>query len=369
MNEQASKVTQLYGGIPTDDNGIPLYDEDEWEFVNTYDKPLPDGSIYEWSEEELVQMAIETGDSPPNYDALKEFEYEKSEGQRIYEQIADLLPFMLPQFDVTLDRLTLIGQIRGRVAYAVEYFTNWRSRYKCEVKPLHGFHYFFQHDDTNIKVQVDHQTDKKKRMRIEFNPNRLRSDESKMELLNLLGMLKEVRITRKDVAIDIRDIDLLGTFYLLDGKARKRTKYENASGKLETMYLGAARSEKKVRIYDKAVESGLSDTVWWRVEAQLRGRKVDEENPFNDFCFVKRDRWKDKVLNFQDRAMLWYILKCDDAEALETVPRRTRDKLKKLMQTKEYRFSLETVYKQHIDQLQKQLDEWTTFVIGHVTIL
>lgn len=359
----------------TDTNKVVQIDEymneDFLEYMKL-DRPIEEYTVT-WSAEEeeefYRQMAIETGDNPPSYDTLKEFEYEKSDGQQIYEQIADLLPFILPQFDVSLDKLTLVGQIRGRVAYAVDYFTSIRSRYRCEVKPLHGFHYFFQHDDTNIKVQVDHSTNKQKRMRIEFNPNRLTSDESKKELTNLLGMLKEVHITRKDVAIDIRDIDLLGTFYLLDGKARKQINYKNSSGRLETMYLGSARSEKKVRIYDKAVESGLNEAVWWRVEAQLRGRKVDEENPFSDFCFIKRDRWKDKTLKITERAMLWYILECEQGEPLELFPKHTKNKLKTLMKQEKYRFSLETVYEQHGAELQKQLDEWTTFVIGNATIM
>lgn len=346
-------------------------DKDFLEYIKL-DRPIEE-YVVAWSTEEeeafYRQMAIEMGDNPPNYDTLKGFEYEKSEGQRIYEQIADLLPFMFPQFHVSLDKLTLVGKIRGHIAYAVEYFTSIRSRYRCEVKPLNGFHYFFQHDDTNIKVQIDHPMDKKKRMRIEFNPNRLTSHESKKELTNLLGMLKEVHITRKDVAIDIRDIDLLGTFYLLDGKGRNRTKYEDASGKLQTVYLGTARSEKRLRIYDKAVESGLSQTVWWRVEAQLRGRKVDEENPFSDFCFIKRDRWKDKTLEIKDRAMLWYILECEHGEPLELFPKHTRNKLKTLMKQEKYRFSLETVYEQHGAELQKQLDEWTTLVLGHSNVM
>jgi DNA relaxase NicK len=84
--------------------------------------------------------------------------------------------------------------------------------------------------------------------------------------------------TRLDLALDVHDlkIDIVG---LLDcehtGSINNDPilfqKGPNARGGA-TLYAGSWKSDKFMRIYDKAKERGLPDLIWTRMEVQLAGR-------------------------------------------------------------------------------------------------
>jgi hypothetical protein len=111
--------------------------------------------------------------------------------------------------------------------------------------------------------------------RIEFNPNYISVDEV-VEHISFLTSCNQFRLSRLDIAFDIlNEYDLHD--FVIDLPRVKRNVYTSSAGKLETLYLGAPKSNKRVRIYDKRLErlsAGYSElqlpSMWWRVEVQLR---------------------------------------------------------------------------------------------------
>jgi DNA relaxase NicK len=85
------------------------------------------------------------------------------------------------------------------------------------------------------------------------------------------------RTSRLDLALDIKqgtlDIQALKKDFD-DGKAdtlaQKRLHMTGTQDYGETLYVGAPKASKRLRVYDKAAEQGLQDTLWTRVELQLR---------------------------------------------------------------------------------------------------
>jgi hypothetical protein len=86
------------------------------------------------------------------------------------------------------------------------------------------------------------------------------------------------RVTRLDVAVDVNfEIDVGGLRKsVLDGSAitnvRSVPTLIESDGR--TLYIGRRSSEKMLRIYDKAKESGLAGTLW-RVEFETKGRAAE----------------------------------------------------------------------------------------------
>lgn len=86
------------------------------------------------------------------------------------------------------------------------------------------------------------------------------------------------KITRLDVAFDIMDPEFTitelhksltsGTY---NGTIRKWSHIHSADNG-ETLYLGARSSEKFVRVYNKAAETGARGLTWIRVEVELKDR-------------------------------------------------------------------------------------------------
>lgn len=111
--------------------------------------------------------------------------------------------------------------------------------------------------------------------RIEFNPNYISIDEV-IKQISFLTSCNKFRLSRLDVAFDIVDEYDLHDF-VIDLPRVKRQTISSSASKLETLYLGAPKSNKRVRIYDKRLERlshGYLEfqlpSRWWRVEVQLR---------------------------------------------------------------------------------------------------
>lgn len=85
------------------------------------------------------------------------------------------------------------------------------------------------------------------------------------------------KITRIDLAIDVWGVEidpvaLAKSPRVKDapGSARKASAIENSEGG-RTAYIGSRSSDKFMRVYDKANEQGLKDTLWTRFELELKG--------------------------------------------------------------------------------------------------
>jgi hypothetical protein len=107
---------------------------------------------------------------------------------------------------------------------------------------------------------------------ISFSGSALAQVNPRAVLRNALAM--GANITRIDIAIDWPDIMPLSLLkeHLDEGKAVTKARDWNLivgrTGR--TLYVGSRTSEKFLRIYDKAAESG-SDGLWYRIELECKG--------------------------------------------------------------------------------------------------
>lgn len=85
--------------------------------------------------------------------------------------------------------------------------------------------------------------------RYEFNPNKLEEHEKQFLQEEVPKHLKNIGITRYDLAFDC-DEDLL-SYEFIDKYGKKMQKWYGTDRVLETIYLGAQGSEEQIRIYNK----------------------------------------------------------------------------------------------------------------------
>lgn len=175
--------------------------------------------------------------------------------------------------------------------------------------------------------------------RMEFNPNKLRTVDT--EIFNtIIPYLEDISITRADLAFDFFNLDCSEFILEKKGRPTATKEWRDKNGKLETKYLGASRSEKQIRLYDKKVEqltNGSEDERqnaqqyehWWRLEFQLRSRSVEE-------IFEVIDSVIFKPFNFEGlgiEAQLYLLALTRDKGIWNKVSKNTRTKYKKLLQT------------------------------------
>jgi len=84
-------------------------------------------------------------------------------------------------------------------------------------------------------------------------------------------------ITRLDLATDAKDeqVDYSIIWERLErreytGNAQKTSRLQGSDGGT-TIYIGSRTSERFLRLYDKAIQSGNSDTLWARLELETKG--------------------------------------------------------------------------------------------------
>lgn len=201
-------------------------------------------------------------------------------------------------------------------------------------------------------------------IRLEFNPNKISMyKQLQKEYLRLLKLIKEPKITRKDIAVDLRNIDI-NDFSVIDFSGRKRVEYKKSTMELETLYFGSKHSDERHRIYNKAVEQGIDKELgikWWRVEAQLRKEKAEMRN-YNAFSRIKVVYKNDYGLHdIRTRAMLYYLQANPDGFKELSVNARTKYK-RLLSQTVEsYYIDLEGMMEESKKELQAEIESWLNF--------
>lgn len=120
----------------------------------------------------------------------------------------------------------------------------------------------------------------KEMIRIDFNPNYgAMQTEAGQYLQKFLNKIEDKHFSRLDLAIDVKGYPEIANYnQWTTGVSTKA--FHGRSGKLETLYCGAATSEKQVRFYNKQLERNKAahkeviPYSWWRYELQLRGRQV-----------------------------------------------------------------------------------------------
>ena len=86
--------------------------------------------------------------------------------------------------------------------------------------------------------------------RLEFNPNKLRSVDTEI-IDTIIPYLEDISISRADLAFDLFEVDCSEFVLEKKGRPTATKEFRSDTGKLETKYLGASRSEKQVRLYNK----------------------------------------------------------------------------------------------------------------------
>lgn len=120
----------------------------------------------------------------------------------------------------------------------------------------------------------------KEMIRIDFNPNYgVMQTEAGQYLQKFLNKIEDKHFSRLDLAIDVKGYPEIANYRQWTTGVSKKV-FSDRSGKSETLYYGAAKSEKQVRFYNKQVERNKAahreviPYSWWRYELQLRGRQV-----------------------------------------------------------------------------------------------
>lgn len=156
--------------------------------------------------------------------------------------------------------------------------------------------------------------------------DRLRALEVSMQELYNLTVKHNGKISRIDLAIDVLDNRAFTPAALMRrfdaGKCVTQfvgSKFIGEDKKVETFYIGKLNNRKrKFRVYDKAVEQGLIDKYWTRIEYEKRNKAHMTAKAIFDNDQSLRGIIKGAV-DFPDWKLYQKILSCDVAK----IPRVT----------------------------------------------
>lgn len=181
-------------------------------------------------------------------------------------------------------------------------------------------------------------------LRMETNPNNCMAD----ELVPFLSFFDTARVTRIDTAIDYPDD--LSRYIWTDAAGRKSVMYRSGSGKLETLYIGAARSDTMYRIYDKAKEQKIDGMTWYRVECQKRFAP-SESVYFPPQLFRPIRAALPAGETVTDRALIHYLK--EFPSEVGNLKRSERERYKRLTETAALRSPVQPqkVYEQNLEPL------------------
>lgn len=172
--------------------------------------------------------------------------------------------------EISIDRLTVIGYDTGGFE---TYLKNSGYVIHLGFSSNYGFRYSYK------GLQGEHiETGDKGKVRIDFNPNKANME----QIADIFSRIKYPHLTRLDIAVDYFGKDLSEVEWI-SKKRRKRNIWESSAGALETLYIGAPSSDKRFRIYNKALErlekgeekDPRAENGHWRVEVQKRFKESD----------------------------------------------------------------------------------------------
>lgn len=235
--------------------------------------------------------------------------------------------------EISIDRLTVIGYDTGSLE---TYLKNSGYLISLGFSSNYGFRYSYK----GLQGELIETGDKGK-VRIDFNPNKANME----QIADIFSRIKYPHLTRLDIAVDYFGKDLSEVEWI-SKKRRKRNIWESPNGALETLYIGAPSSDKRFRIYNKALErlekgeerDPRAKDGHWRVEVQKRFKESDnlldgKEYFLNDLFDI---RAYSKVLDlshiekFSERMIVAGLL--ERPEELKNCHRNTRPKYTKLIQ-------------------------------------
>lgn len=199
-------------------------------------------------------------------------------------------------------------------------------------------------DGSHVRLLLDYdklkgQAFNARPFRIEFNPNKLRQIDIKI-LDTIIPYLEDIAISRVDLAFDLFEVDCSEFILEKKGRPTATKEWRDQNGKLETKYLGASRSEKQIRLYNKKVEqleNGSEEGKefakqfqhWWRLEFQLRSRAVEEIFEVIDSVIFKPFVFDDLPIETQ----IYLVAYTRNKNVWQKLHRNTRTKYKKILET------------------------------------
>lgn len=214
------------------------------------------------------------------------------------------------------------------------------------------------------KVKAD--TWDRRNMRVEFNPNKLTSEEMLWLKQNIIDYMEDDGFTRLDLAFDFEND--LSDYYAISDKALKKTVFYGTNGMPETKYFGVRDSNRFIRIYNKKKERKdnadieINSEHLWRVEIELKRDMVDYWNDcFNDLHILKPN-WK-IIERTSDRAIVFMLL--SDEEEWGKIHRNSRTKYKNLIKEispVDLTDLMKLTLRENEKKLHKQIDFWLSDV-------
>lgn len=151
---------------------------------------------------------------------------------------------------ISFDSMTIVGDLaKDKAEYMADLLGNspFVQLWDCMTHKFKGQVF------TN-KVYIEHDRFKadawdRRNFRIEFNPNKLASDEMAWIKDKILIALSNIGFTRLDLAFDFEED--LSDYFVMNDTSVKKVFYYGRSGKVETKYFGRRDSDRHIRIYNK----------------------------------------------------------------------------------------------------------------------
>lgn len=271
---------------------------------------------------------------------------------------------------VSLDNITLTAYIKAKKLQALKTLIETHTAITVQVAMTDMFRAVTR-DGGRARLLLDYdklkgQAFNARPFRMEFNPNKLRQVDSNI-LDTIIPYLEDIAISRSDLAFDIFGVDCSEFVFEKKGRPTATKEWRDQNGKLETKYLGAARSEKQVRLYNKKVEQlengsendkefAKSVKHWWRLEFQLRSRSVDDIFEVIESVIFKPFAFDELPVETQ----IYLVAYTRDKSVWKRLHKNTRAKYKKILETYktsdiDYLKLLKDLLKHERPRLEKQL--------------
>lgn len=237
------------------------------------------------------------------------------------------------EIEISLDRLTVIGHDSGGFGW---YLKDSGYVSFIGISKNYGFNHAYKGLQGEL-IEFSH----KGKVRIDFNPNKADME----QITDIFSRIKYPHLTRMDIAVDYFGIDLSMVEWI-SKKRRKRNIWLGENGKLETLYIGAPSSDKRFRIYNKALErlekgeerDERAEKGHWRVEVQKRYKESDNILETKDYFLqdlfdirpVSKELDLSHIEKTMDRLVVAGLL--ERPSELMELSKNARPKYKKLIQ-------------------------------------
>ncbi|CAN2923378.1 Replication initiation protein [Streptococcus dysgalactiae] len=274
------------------------------------------------------------------------------------------------ELKVSLDNITITAYIKSHKLLTLKNLVESHTAISIQTAMTDMFRAYTK-DGGQVVVYMEYdkikgQAFNARPFRLEFNPNKLRSVDIAI-IDTIISCLEDIAISRADLAFDLFEVDCSEFVLEKKGRPTATKEFRSETGKLETKYLGASRSEKQVRLYNKKneqLENGTDKDKefasqfqhWWRLEFQLRSRSVEELfEVINTVIF--------KPFNFEGlpvEAQLYLLALTRDKAVWNRISKNTRTKYKKMLEAYQtsdidYLGLMKDLLKHERSRLEKQL--------------